>query len=143
LKVFGEGEWLENERKTKAKRKRWRKIHLGLDLVSGEIVCFDMITDDVGDPTALPKLLDQIGSPVDKFIADGAYNGASTRDPLETRFGEIVEVVIPPPKTAASSPQSRLPSSVRDCHITAIHTKGRLAWQNPQTTISAAGWRPR
>ncbi|WP_245276943.1 transposase, partial [Rhizobium leguminosarum] len=25
LKVFGEGEWLENKHKTKAKRKRWRK----------------------------------------------------------------------------------------------------------------------
>ncbi|WP_438270377.1 transposase, partial [Rhizobium mongolense] len=33
LKVFGEGEWLENKHKAKAKRKRWRKLHLGLNLV--------------------------------------------------------------------------------------------------------------
>ncbi|WP_457663933.1 transposase [Sinorhizobium medicae] len=33
LKAFGEGEWLENKHKTKAKRKRWRKLHLGLNLV--------------------------------------------------------------------------------------------------------------
>ncbi|WP_457661511.1 hypothetical protein [Sinorhizobium medicae] len=39
MKAFGEGEWLENKHKTKAKRKRWRKLHLGLNLVSGEIVC--------------------------------------------------------------------------------------------------------
>ncbi|WP_369598554.1 transposase [Sinorhizobium meliloti] len=57
LKVFGEGEWLENKHKTKAKRKRWRKLHLGLKLVSGEIVCSDLTADDVGDPTALPGLL--------------------------------------------------------------------------------------
>ncbi len=57
LKVFGEGEWLENKHKTKAKRKRWRKLHLGLNLVSGEIVCSDLTADDVGDPTALPGLL--------------------------------------------------------------------------------------
>ncbi|UIK14127.1 IS5 family transposase (plasmid) [Rhizobium leguminosarum] len=69
LKVFGEGEWLENKHKTKAKRKRWRKLHLGLNLVSGEIVCSDLTVDDVGDPTALPGLLDQIGGPVEKFIA--------------------------------------------------------------------------
>jgi hypothetical protein len=31
LKVFGEGEWLENKHKTKARRKRWRKLHLGFD----------------------------------------------------------------------------------------------------------------
>ncbi|TVZ74725.1 DDE family transposase [Rhizobium mongolense USDA 1844] len=73
LKVFGEGEWLENKHKAKAKRKRWRKLHLGLNLVSGEIVCSDLTVDDVGDPTALPGLLDQIGGPVEKFIADGAY----------------------------------------------------------------------
>jgi hypothetical protein len=39
LKIFGEGGWLEETHKTKAKRKSWHKLHLGLDLVSGEIVC--------------------------------------------------------------------------------------------------------
>lgn len=58
LKVFGAGEWLENKHKIKAKRKRWRKLHLGLDLISGEIICSDLTADDVGDPTALPDLLD-------------------------------------------------------------------------------------
>ena len=60
LKIFGEGEWLENKHKTKPRRKSWRKLHLGLDLVSGDIVCSDLTKDDVGDPTALPDLLDQI-----------------------------------------------------------------------------------
>ena len=129
LKVFGEGEWLENKHKIKQKRKRWRKLHLGLDLVSGEIVCSDLTTDDVGDPTALPRLLDQIGGPVDKFIADGAYDGAPTRDLLAARFGEIVEAIIPPPKTAVPSPQSVLAPSGRDRHIAEIQTKGRMAWQ--------------
>ncbi|MGO4486790.1 transposase, partial [Rhizobium sp. 2TAF27] len=82
LKVFGEGEWLENKHTIKVKRKRWRKLHIGLDLASGEIVCADLTTDDVGDPTALPGLLDQIDGPVAKFIADGAYDGAPTRDLL-------------------------------------------------------------
>ncbi|NEI82223.1 IS5 family transposase [Rhizobium ruizarguesonis] len=129
LKVFGEGEWLENKHKTKAKRKRWRKLHLGLNLVSGEIVCSDLTVDDVGDPTALPGLLDQIGGPVEKFIADGAYDGTPSRDLLATRFGEIVEIIIPPPKTAVASPQSVLVPSVRDRHIAEIQTKGRMAWQ--------------
>lgn len=66
----------------KAKRKRWRKLHLGLDLVSGEIVCADLTTDDVGDPTALPELLDKVGGSIDKFIADGAHDGTLTRDLL-------------------------------------------------------------
>ncbi|MGR9061574.1 IS5 family transposase (plasmid) [Rhizobium leguminosarum] len=129
LKVFGEGEWLENKHTIKVKRKRWRKLHIGLDLASGEIVCADLTTDDVGDPTALPGLLDQIDGPVAKFIADGAYDGAPTRDLLETRFGEIVEIIIPPPKTAVERPQSAFNPTVRDRHIAEIENKGRMAWQ--------------
>jgi len=69
------GKQAQNQGKTP----RWRKLHLGLDrherpqavawMFSGEIVCSDLTADDVGDPTALPELLDQIGGPVDKFIA--------------------------------------------------------------------------
>ncbi len=57
LKIFGEGEWLENKHKTKPKRKSWRRLHLGLDLFSGDIVCSELTKDDVSDPTALPDLL--------------------------------------------------------------------------------------
>lgn len=69
LKIFGEGDWCEQKHKTKRKRRPWRKLHLGLDLVSGEIVCSDLTKDDVGDPTALPGLLDQVDGPVDRFLA--------------------------------------------------------------------------
>jgi hypothetical protein len=69
LKIFGEGEWPEEKHKTKRKRRSWRKRHLGLDLVSGEIVSSDLTTDDVGDPTALPGLLDQVDGPVALFLA--------------------------------------------------------------------------
>ena len=69
LKNFGEGECLEEKHNTKRKRRSWCKRHLGLDLVSGVIVCSDLTKDDVGDPTALPDLLDQIGGPVDLLLA--------------------------------------------------------------------------
>jgi len=129
LKVFGEGEWLENKHKIKVKRKRWRKLHIGLDLVSGEIICSDLTMDDVGDPTALPGLLGQIEVPVERFIADGAYDGSPSRDLLETRLGEIVEIIIPPPKTAVQSQQAAHNPTVRDRHIAEIETRGRMTWQ--------------
>jgi hypothetical protein len=37
LKIFGEGEWLEKKHKTNCKLRSWRKLHLGLDLLSGQI----------------------------------------------------------------------------------------------------------
>jgi len=38
LKIFSEGEWLKEKHKTRGRRRSWGKLHLGLDLVSGQIV---------------------------------------------------------------------------------------------------------
>ena len=129
LKIFGEGEWLAQKHKIKGIRRRWRKLHLGLDLHSGAIVCADLTHDDVGDSTALPGLLDQLDAPVTGFLADGAYDGASTRDLLRERYGETLDVVIPPPKNAVIRPQSAQDPTVRDRHIAQIRSSGRMAWQ--------------
>ena len=107
LKINGAGEWLEEKHKAKRKRRSWRKLHLGLDLVSGEIVCSDLTTDGVEDSTALPGLLEQIDGPVVRFLADDAYDGDPTRDLLIERFGEEIEIAIPPPKNAALSKTRR------------------------------------
>ncbi|WP_245297408.1 transposase [Rhizobium oryziradicis] len=81
------------------RRRFWSpKLHLGLDLASGEITCSELTTDNVGEPTALPDLLDQIDGSVARFIADGAYDGSPTRGLLETRLGELVEVIIRLPR---------------------------------------------
>jgi hypothetical protein len=46
LKLRGAGEWLLEKHGT-AKRRAWRKLHIGIDAVSGEIVAFDL-TDGSG-----------------------------------------------------------------------------------------------
>jgi len=129
LKIHGAGEWLEEKHKAKRKRRSWRKLHLGLDLVSGEIVCSELTTDGVGDPTALPGLVDQIDGPVVRFLADGAYDGDPTSEMLTARFGSMIEVTIPPPKNATLSPNAATDPTVRDCHIAEIAAHGRMAWQ--------------
>jgi hypothetical protein len=129
LKIFGEGEWLQNKHETKAKRKSWRKLHLGLDLTTGDIICSDLTLDDVGDPTALPGLLDQIEDPVSRFLADGAYDGKPTSDLLKARLGDAVEIIIPPPRNSVLTPNSLADLSSRDRHIAQIRAHGRLAWQ--------------
>ena len=126
LKIVGAGAWLEAKHDAKASRKRWRKLHLGLDLVSGEIVCSELTTDEIGDPTALPDLLDQIDGPVDRCIADGASDGdrrAIFCPPA------LAIMIIPPPKNAITSPDAATHPIVRDRHIAEIAKRGRLAWQ--------------
>jgi hypothetical protein len=152
LKIFGAGEWLEEKYKTKRKRRSWRKLHLGLDLVSGEIVSSDLTTDDVGDPTALPGPLDQVDGPVDLFLAplsdasiacramDGAYDGEPTSDLLAALFGSMIEVMIPPSKTAILSAIAGQDLTARDCHIA---SRGRMGWQKSSGYNSAATLRRR
>ncbi len=129
LNILGEGEWLEEKYKTKGERRARRKLHLGLDLVSGQIVCSDLTADDIGDPTALPDLLDQIEGPVDLFLVDGAYDGEPTVETRTDRFCSEIKVTIPPPQKAILSPDAAQNPSIRDRHIADITAHGRTAWQ--------------
>ena len=72
--------------------------------------------------------MDQLDAPLTDFLADGAYDGASTRDLLRARYGETLDVVIPPPKNALIRPQSARGSTVRDRRIAQIRSNGRMAW---------------
>ena len=93
IKVEGEGEW--NARKYGgAKRRVWRKIHLGIDEQTLEVRAIEVTTSDISDAPMLPELLGQIAPhhEVASVTADGAYD---TR-----RFHEAcgADTVIPPRK---------------------------------------------
>jgi hypothetical protein len=108
------------------KRRPWRKLNIGL--VSGEIICSELTTDDVEDPTASPRLVDQVDSPVDLFLADGAYDGEPTSDLLVARFGSKIEVTIPLPKNAVLSLNAAQDPTLRDRHVANISVRGRVGW---------------
>ena len=56
IKVEGEGEW--NARKHGgAKRRVWRKVHLGIDEQTLEIRAVEVTSSDIGDAPMLPELL--------------------------------------------------------------------------------------
>jgi hypothetical protein len=55
----GTGEWLFGKQGT-TKRRSWRKLHIGIDGDSGEIVSFDLTNKDVDDAWHVETLLDQL-----------------------------------------------------------------------------------
>jgi hypothetical protein len=57
---------------------------------SGEIVSFDLTMDDVGDPTALPGLLNQTDKAAALFLTGGACDEEPTSDLLAAEFESIV-----------------------------------------------------
>ncbi len=130
LKIFGEGEWLQKKHKTGGKRRTWRKLHIALDLTDNEIVAMELTTEDVGDTTALPDILNQVDGDIGWFLADGAYDGAPTCQLMADRpQNDAIQTVIPPPKNARLSAQAETRPTERDRHIQDIESKGRMAWQ--------------
>ena len=96
IKVEGEGEWSARKHGG-AKRRVWRKIHIGIDEQTLEIHAAEFTTSDVGDAPLLPEFLDQI--PPDREIAsvtaDGAFDTRKCHDAIAARGAAAI---IPPQK---------------------------------------------
>ena len=75
LKLCGPGEWLVEKHGTKMRRS-WRKLHLGRDADSGQIVAATLTPHDVDDGSQVGPLLDQVDGPIGSFTGDGAYDHA-------------------------------------------------------------------
>ena len=59
VKVFGEGEWKVRQHGY-TYRRTWRKVHLGVDEASGELVAAVVTTNNYSDGQVLPDLLAQV-----------------------------------------------------------------------------------
>jgi Transposase DDE domain len=127
LKLCGPGEWLIEKHGTRMRRS-WRKLHLGVDADTGQIVATALTTPDVDDGSQAGPLLDQVAGPVASFTGDGAYD----QDGVYTSVGERhpeAAVVVPPRATAVPSQTAESAPTQRDRHLQHIAEHGRMAWQ--------------
>ena len=85
----------------------------------------ELTTPEVGDPTVVQDLLDQITTPFDTFMGDGAYDGESVSRAVLDQQPDA-QVVIPPHNNAVCSNAG---DTQRDQHIQAIEQHGRIVWQ--------------
>jgi len=96
LKVFGEGEWKVRTHKV-GKRRTWRKLHIGINTATLEIVAAVATEANMADSEVVEDLLIQVEEPVTRFLADGAYDTNSCYESCHKRG---IEVVVPPRKDA-------------------------------------------
>jgi hypothetical protein len=94
LKVFGAGEWLQEKHGAKARR-TWKKLHLAVDADTGKFMASTLTGNDVGDPSQVAPLLDQIDTTIASVTADGAYDGMPTYE-IVAAHGDDIRVIIPP-----------------------------------------------
>src|SRR3954464_5751967 len=101
LKLCGPGEWLVEKHGTRTRRS-WRKLHIGVDAGTGQIMATELTTSDVDDGSRVGPLLDQVAGPVASFTGDGAYDRDSVYAAVADRHPDAA-VIVPPRTTAVPS----------------------------------------
>ncbi len=127
LKVYGAGEWRVGKHRV-SRRRTWRKLHLGVDERTKEIVAVELTGSRVHDSKPLPVLLDQILDPLGQVSGDGAYD---TRACYEA----VLQRGAPPnfvPRRTAQLCQTKAPTgwrTTRNRMLQQIDVLGRRAWR--------------
>ena len=127
LKLGGAGEWLVEQHGT-SRRRSWRKLHIGVDADSGEIVAVEVTRKDVDDAAMADGLLGQIAAPIASFIADGGYDQDRVSQAVAERHPDAA-VIVPPRAGAVASASAETAPTQRDRHLRMIVERGRMAWQ--------------
>jgi Transposase DDE domain len=127
LKLCGAGEWLVEKHGTK-KRRAWRKLHLGVDANTGQIVASALTSKEVDDGVLAGLLLDQVTGSLSAFTADGAYDQDGVYAAVADRHPEAA-VIVPPRHTAVLSDMAAIAPTQRDRHLQRIAESSRMAWQ--------------
>jgi len=127
LKIFGEGEWKVRQH-SYSKRRTWRKLHLGINEQTKEIIAAALTTNNVSDGEVLPCLVEQIEEPISQMAGDGAYDSFANHD-LLTKMG--IKITIPPQKNAKIKQRKNDKSSPlsRDEILREIRKIGRKKWK--------------
>ena len=127
LRLCGPGEWLIEKHGTQ-RRRAWRKLHIGVDAQTGEILASELTTSDVDDGSQVEPLLDQFAGPLASFTGDGAYDQAGIYSTVAKRHPEA-DVIVPPRSTAVPSDLAGSAPTQRDRHLQSIAERGRIGWQ--------------
>ncbi|HKF95863.1 MAG TPA: IS5 family transposase [Gammaproteobacteria bacterium] len=127
IKVFGEGEWKVRQHGY-TKRRTWRKLHIGADEATGEIVAAVVTTNNFADSQVLSDLLEQVEDEIEQVSGDGSYDKRSCYEAIGHRQAKAA---IPPRKDAriwqhGNSKQQRL---IRDENLRRIRQVGRRQWK--------------
>ena len=112
LKLCGAGEWLVEKHGTRTRRS-WRKLHLGMDANTGQIVAAELTTNDVDDGSQVGSLLDQLDGQIASFTGDGAYDQQDVYASVAARHPEAA-VIVPPRSTAVPSDTAETTPTQRD-----------------------------
>ncbi len=117
LKVYGEGEWKVRQHGW-SKHRTWRKVHLGVDEGSGELLAVVVSSPLRHDKDALTDLLEQVDQmdvSLEQVSGDGGYDFMTCHRDITLRGARAT---IPPRRNACPNPRGETPQ--RDANLRRI-----------------------
>lgn len=129
-KVFGEGEWKVRQHGF-CKHRRWKKLHIGVDEGSGDILVAEATGNETTDGDMFPALIEQLPeeTKVKQVSADGGYDKRKCYDALVTKG--VQHIAIPPQVKAKiwRRGNNLAPTHPRDESLRRIRQIGRKRWK--------------
>lgn len=129
-KVYGEGEWKVRQHGW-SKRRSWKKLHIGVDEHTGDILIGEVTGNATADCHMLAPMLDQLPDTtiIDQLSGDGGYDKRVCYDELRKR--NVPRITIPPQHNARiwRHGNSSALRYARDENLRCIRAVGRKQWK--------------
>ena len=127
VKVYGEGEWKTRVHGV-SKRRTWRKLHLGGQESTGEMISGVVTTNDVSDDQVFSDSLDGVEGEIRQVSGDGAYDKYKCYEKARQRGAKVTS---PPRKNAVIGQlgNCKCPPHPRDENLRRIRQVGRKKWK--------------
>ena len=127
VKMRGDGEW-QVRKHGPSRRRQWRKVHLAMDVATGDIRGVEFTSSREGDSPVLPSLLAQIPTdqPIGTVTADGAYDTRMCHSAIAERGASAV---IPIRKNGRAWKDDGPAAKARNETLRASRHFGRALWK--------------
>jgi len=110
------------------KNRDWRKLHVTVDALCGEVIACDLTSKSARDASRVPALLKQIDRPLASVSADAAYDQEAVYEAIENHTAtRSPRVLIPPKRNARVKPEVAILRE-RDRNIRSRARLGKRQW---------------
>jgi hypothetical protein len=127
LKIFGEGEW-KVRMHGYTKRRKWRKLHLGIDVKTQQIVMMKLTENQVSDNKTLSPLLLQYKGGYTRIGGDKAYDSYGCHE-LVKKYNAVSAINLQETAKERRKQNDHEEPLVRDEIIRRIAEIGKEQWK--------------
>lgn len=106
LSIYSRSEWAKdkNNGRQEHRHNKWRKLHIIIDVYSGDILESKYTKAAVNDNQILPEMLDKLDQPIESVCGDMAYDSLDCRKAIKQKNARQL---IPPIRAAKLSENNR------------------------------------